>query len=376
MTDRDPIDDLRGASRLAVDATRGVTSIVEEMHRTIATPAVLGRSLDDALRVLLAPVYGAVRGVTSLVGVGLDAALRPLSGTLPAGDRRDLVAAINGVIGDHLVSTGNPLAIDMTLRAACAPDRNGKRVLLLVHGSCMSDRGWFRRGHDHGAALARDLGVAPLYLSYNSGLHISTNGQRLATLLEEAQVIAEADELSILGHSMGGLVARSACAFAERTGHAWRNKLHKLVCLGSPHHGAALERGGNLLQMAVGVSRYSAPLARLGTIRSAGVTDLRYGNVLDEDWQGRDRFDHGGDERTPLPLPEGVTSCALAGSIAATPRDRTPGDGMVSIESALGRHRYPERTLAFCHETIAHGTHHLDLLSRQEVYATLRNWLE
>jgi len=375
VTRRDPIDDLRGATRLAVDATRGVTSIVEKMQRTIAAPAVLGRPLDDVHRVLVAPVYAAVRGVTSLVGLGLDAALRPLSGTLPAGDRRDLVAAVNGVLGDYLVATGNPLAIDMTLRAASAPERTGKRVLLLVHGSCMSDRGWLRHGHDHGAALARDLGYTPLYVSYNSGLHISTNGQRLAALLEESQAIADADELSILGHSMGGLVARSACAFAEGAGYAWRNKLQKLVCVGSPHHGAALERGGNLLQLAVGVSRYSAPLARLGTIRSAGVTDLRYGNVLDADWQGRDRFAHGGDERTPLPLPEGVTSYALAGSIAATPRDRAPGDGMVSIESALGRHRDPERTLAFSHETIAHGTHHLDLLSREEVYATLRDWL-
>lgn len=376
MTERDPIDDLRGASRLAVDATRGVTSIVEEMHRTIAVPAVLGRSLDDAHRAMVAPVYGAVRGVTSLVGFSLDAALRPLSGTLPPGDRRDLVAAVNGVVGDHLASTGNPLALEMTLRAASPGEGAGKRLLLLVPGLCMSDRGWTRHGHDHGAALGRDLGVAPLYLSYNSGLHISTNGQRLALLLEEAQAVADAEELLILGHSMGGLVARSACDFAERAGHAWRSKLGKLVCLGSPHHGTALERGGNLLQVAVGVSRYSAPLARLGMLRSAGVTDLRYGNVLDADWQGRDRFAHSGDERTPLPLPEGVTTYALAASTARTPGDRAPGDGLVSIDSALGRHPDPDRALAFSHETIAHGTHHLDLLSSREVYATLREWLE
>ncbi len=336
MTERDPIDQLRGASQLAVDATRGVTTLVEEMHRTIAAPAVLGRPLEDAHRVLVAPIYGAVRGVTGLVGLGLDAALRRLSGSLPPGDPGDIVAAVNGVLGDYLAATGNPLALEMTLRPANPSERSGKRVLLLLHGSCMSDRGWTRRGHDHGAALARDLGYTPLYLSYNSGLHISTNGHQLSALLEEAEAVAGADELAILGHSMGGLVARSACATAERTGHAWRSKLRKLVCVGSPHHGAALERGGNLLQLAVGGSRYSAPLARLGTIRSAGVTDLRYGNVLDADWQGRDRFAHAGDERTPLPLPEGVTSYALAGSTTAGPRGRLSGDGLVSVDSALG----------------------------------------
>jgi pimeloyl-ACP methyl ester carboxylesterase len=350
------IHPLRGATRLVIDATRGVTSIVEEMHRAIGGGW------------LAAPVYLAIRGVTSLVGVGIDSALAPLQPLLPEAEARDLIAALNGVLGDYLAATENPLALPMTLRPS---QPAGKRVLVLVHGSCMSDRGWLRNGHDHGAELARELGYSAVYVSYNSGLHISENGRALAALLESV----DADELAILGHSMGGLVARSACRAAEEANLSWRARLKTLVCVGSPHHGAALERGGNLLQLAVGVSRYSAPLARLGNIRSAGVTDLRYGNVTDADWQGRDRFAHGGDPRKPLPLPDGVACYALAGSSAPGPRPRPPGDGLVSVDSALGRHRDPARTLAFTGTSIAYATGHLALLSSAEVYATIRDWL-
>jgi hypothetical protein len=47
------------------------------------------------------------------------------------------------------------------------------------------------------------------------------------------------------------------------------------------------------------------------------------------------------------------------------------------VDSALGRHRKPELTLAFpeTHRWIGFGMGHLDLLHRPEVYATLRQWL-
>jgi pimeloyl-ACP methyl ester carboxylesterase len=255
----------------------------------------------------------------------------------------------------------------------------GRKLVVLVHGSCQNDRQWLRLGHDHGAALARDLGYTPIYVLYNSGLHVSTNGHALAALLEElvAEWPAPLDELVLLGHSMGGLVARSACHSAEANGHAWRRKLGTLVCLGSPHHGAVLERGGNWVDVLLGVSRYSAPLARLGKIRSAGVTDLRFGNVLDEHWHGRDRFAHGRDARTPLALPDGIACYAIAATTAPRAGDKLPGDGLVSVASALGRHARPELTLAFpeSHQSIAFGTGHLGLLDRPEVYAPLRQWL-
>jgi triacylglycerol esterase/lipase EstA (alpha/beta hydrolase family) len=180
----------------------------------------------------------------------------------------------------------------------------GERLLVLMHGSSMGEGAWQRKGHDHGRALATDAGFMPLYLRYNSGLHISKNGCGFAALLEQlvAAFPRPIDEIVLLAHSMGGLIARSACVIGEAEGHAWRQKLHTLVTLGTPHHGAPFERGGNWIDILLGVSRYSAPLASLGKLRSACVTDLRYGNVLDTDWQGRARFANSGDTRSPLSL--------------------------------------------------------------------------
>ncbi len=388
-------DDLRGASRLAVEATRGVTEVVEAMHRTIASgPDILGRPLAGPARVVTAVVYGTIKGVTGLVGAGLDAALAQLSPLLgesePGPERAAVLAALNGVLGDYLAETGNPLAIEMRLCHRGRPltldrpslgeavPRTG-RILVLVHGSSMNEAQWMRAGHDHGAALARSLGYVPVYVRYNSGLHISSNGRGLSAMLENLveHWPVPVEELSIVGHSMGGLVARSACHLAEDSGYRWRAGLRSLVCVGSPHHGALLERSGNLLEVLLGASRYSAPLARLGRLRSAGVTDMRFGNVLDEHWEGHDRFALRRDVRRQLELPAGVRCYAIAASLSRGTGGKLRGDGLVSVDSALGRHRAPARSLGFPdgHRWIAFDTGHLDLLSSSQVFETMRGWL-
>jgi pimeloyl-ACP methyl ester carboxylesterase len=393
---RSTSDDLRGASRLAIEAICGVTSLVEAMHRTIGGgPETLGRPLAGVTRILTAPVYASVREVASAVGAGLDLALArfvPLLDRYPPGREREVVlAALNGVLGDYLVESGNSLAIEMRLRhggAALDLERDSlratfpdvrRRLLVLVHGSSMNDLQWTRRGHNHGLALAADLGMTPLYLHYNSGLHVSTNGRTLATLLEQLVGAwpVPLDEVFIVAHSMGGLVARSACHAGEAAGHKWRALLRALVTLGSPHHGAPLERGGNWIDVLLGMNRYSAPLAALGKIRSAGVTDMRFGNVLDEHWQGRDRFEPGTDVRTPLPLPASVACFAIAATTTGAPGERLAGDGLVPVDSALGRHRVPALTLGFPagNVWIGYGMNHRDLLSRADVYASIRDWL-
>jgi pimeloyl-ACP methyl ester carboxylesterase len=390
-------DDLRAASRLVVDATTRVTEVVEAMHTTIAGgPAILGKPLSGPVRLINGLVYGHIRGVTRLVGKGIELALAPLAPLLgestPGPEREAVVAALNGVLGDYLAETGNPLAIEMRLRQRGHPleleaqalreafPQAGGRLLVLLHGSSMSDLQWNWRGHDHGAALARDLGYTPLYLHYNSGLHVSTNGRELDGLLERLVSAwpVPVEALVLLGHSMGGLVARSACHCAEaRKGSVWRRTLSKLVFLGTPHHGAPLERGGNWVEVLLGVSRYSAPLARLGKLRSAGVTDLRFGNVLDEHWVGRDRFAMGGDQRAEVSLPAGVDCYAIAGTTSPEGESPPSGDGLVPVDSALGRHDASHLTLGLpgSHVWIAHGTGHMALLSSPEVYAKLRSWL-
>ncbi len=384
---RNHVDDLRGASRLAIDATQGVTALVEEMHRTIAGgPDVLGRPLVGPAAALLAPIYGGIRAVTTLIGHGIDGALGQLAPVLgeraPAAEHEALLAVLNGVLGDYLQETGNPLAITMRLRQGGQPlagalQDASRKLLVLVHGSCMNDLQWNRRGHDHGAALAQELGFTPVYLHYNTGLHVSTNGESFAALLEQLVTERPIDELVIVAHSMGGLVARSACWFGEVAGHAWRSKLTKLVCLGTPHDGAPLERGGNWIDVLLEVSRYSAPLARLGKIRSAGVTDLRFGNVRREDWEGRDRFAHAEDARVSLALPAGVKCHAIAGLRGVETSGEAGTDGLVPIGSALGRSEAPERELGFAESArwIAYETAHLDLLDSPQVYAKLLEWL-
>ena len=256
-------EQLRAASRLAIQATTGITSLIEQMHRTIAGgPAVLGSPLRRPANSITGVIYQTIRGVTKLVGSGIDGALLqlgPMLGESVPGPQREFVrAALNGVLGDFLAATKNPLAIQMALRVdglALPLSRAGlkkrfvepgRRLIVMVHGSSLSDLQWARKGHDHGAALERDLGgCTAIYVHYNSGLHVSENGAQLSKLLEKligAWPVPVRD-LTLVGHSMGGLVARSACHAGEAANNRWRVKLKSLVCIGTPHHGAPLERG-------------------------------------------------------------------------------------------------------------------------------------
>ena len=184
------------------------------------------------------------------------------------------------------------------------------------------------------------------------------------------------EEVVLLAHSMG-LVCRSACHQAEREGLAWRRRLGRMIFLGTPHHGAPAERAGNWVNVVLAAAPFTGPLSRLPRIRSAGVTDLRHGNLLDEDWRGRDRFRAGPDERRPVPLPRGVKCHAIAASLARDGSAPPRGDGLVPRDSALGRHPDRARDLRFpaSRRWIAYGAGHLDLLDRPDVYERIRRWI-
>jgi pimeloyl-ACP methyl ester carboxylesterase len=393
------VGDLRGLTRLGFDATVGVTDLVEQMHRTIGDWALpLGRPRGTRTRGITCAVYGTVRGTTRLIGRGADASLRllePRARVARLSPKREAALAIvNGVWGDHLEATGNALAIPMSLRIdgrrieltaaglkAALPHAGG-RIAVLLHGLCMNDLQWRRNGHHHGAMLARELGYTVLALHYSSGLHISDNGERFAALLE--QLIAHwpvpVEELVLVGHSMGGMVARSACHIAESRQLGWLARLTRLVCMGAPHHGAVLERGGHRIDSVLGLSPYTAPFARLRKARSAGITDLRYGNIRRGDWAGRHPYDQKHDDRTPTPLPAGVEVYLLAATTAAEPRGlrhAVVGDGLVTLASAWGEHRDKALALAVpaSHKRLITRASHWDLLSRPEAADLLRRWL-
>ena len=395
--------DLRGAARLATDATAGLTDLVEAMHERIARlPGFGTQALDGRTGGITGLVYKTIRGVTRVVGGSVEALLGLLAPALapaeanatPSVEREAVIAALNGVLGDYLAATANPLATAMAFRRegraltletgalkASLPTA-GPRLLLLLHGLCMNDLQWQREGHDHGAALARECGYTPVYLHYNSGLHVSINGHALAQQLELllAAWPVPLERVVLLGHSMGGLLARSAMHSGAQAGQRWPARIDDLVCLGTPHHGAPLERAGNWVDLLLGATSYAAPFARLGKLRSAGITDLRHGNLTDEDWVGRDRFARHADRRQVVPLPEATRCYAMAASIGEKTgdlKDRLLGDGLVPLDSALGRHKNPEHTLDFPEhrQWVGYGMNHLDLLNRPEVFAQLREWL-
>ena len=310
-------------------------------------------------------------------------------------EREAFLAALNGVMGDRLATDASPFATPMTLRhrgekidfSSMPPKaQTTGKILLLVHGLCMNDLQWRRQTgrqiFDHGENLERALGYTPVYLRYNSGLHISLNGRKLSLLLEKLtdHWPVPIEELAVVAHSMGGLVIRSAAHYAAQEALTWPSSLKKIVFLGTPHHGAPLEKAGNWVDIILGSTPYSAPFAKLGQLRSAGITDLRYGHVLDEDWQGHERFQRMPDNRIIVPLPEGV-ACFTVAAITATKRsslaDRLIGDGLVPPDSALGRHKDPERNLLFEDDSqlVVFGAHHIELLNSPEVGRQVVTWL-
>lgn len=381
-------DELREAVRLAVEATLGVTNTVQQMHHAIGGgPAILGKPLEGIVKLISAPAYAGVKLVTQLVGAGLDAVLAQLDPVLgPASDspEQDLVvAALNGVVGDVLAARGSTLAMRTELRregktVPPLPATVSGRVLVLVHGSSANELCWARKGHHHGAALERDLGFTWVAARYNSGKHVSTNGHELADALQKLIDAwpVPVTELVIVAHSMGGLVTRAACLSAEARGLSWRTKLKSFITLGTPHQGAPLERMGNLVNTLLGISRYSAPLEQLAHLRSAGVTDLRFGLTKDEEWQSVDRFANESDPRSQIALPANITCFAIAATTSKELTSSSLGDGLVPIDSALGRHAKPELTLAFTGHHVFTGLSHLDLLNDAGVYAQLREWLQ
>ncbi|HEU5296623.1 MAG TPA: alpha/beta hydrolase [Burkholderiaceae bacterium] len=394
--------DLRGAARLTTEAVAALVSLVEAMHARIASlPRLPGSAAapdDERTRGLTGLVYETVRGVTRVVGGSAEALFGWLGPALtapdprqpPRAEREAVVAALNGLLGDHLAATANPLAIAMTFRQAgreLVPERfamrahlatASPRLVVLLHGLCMNDLQWQRAGHDHGAALARELGYTPVYLHYNSGLSVSTNGRILAQLMERLYDSwpVPIERLVMIGHSMGGLVARSAIHHGmqiQRGQLRWPTRVNDLVCLGTPHQGAPLEGAGHGIELLLGAAPYAAPLARLGKVRSAGIRDLRLGNVV----SGR-VADDGIHAQQQVSLPDASRCYAVAASLGSSTdqlKSKLLGDGLVPVASALGRHGAPDRRLAFADEAVVHETGHLDLLSSAEVFGLLRQWL-
>ncbi len=284
------------------------------------------------------------------------------------------LAVLNGAIGDYLARTNNGLAIAATLMhggralvlerealAAAFPSA-GSKLVVLVHGLMSTEDFWRQaEGGDYGTQFARDLGYTPLYLRYNTGLAIADNGAALERMLGELVRAwpVEIAELLLLGHSMGGLVIRSACHVGRETDAAWLGRVRRCIYVGTPHRGAPLERVGRLVAKVLQAvdDPYTRLSADLANLRSQGIQDL-------------------GDPRHPVPLLTSIEHLLIAGTISREPwLAALFGDAMVSVASATDRARgEPDHpTTAF---EVFPGFDHVALARRPEVYECMRSWCE
>jgi pimeloyl-ACP methyl ester carboxylesterase len=397
-------DEAVALARLGFDEIRGFTESVGTMERDIAARTFrlvpLGTPIKLVHDAIAGGVVGALGGAVGAAGRGAGAlvALRPQpERALSATPRGELgISVLNGLVGDRLEREGSPLAQPMAVRVdglPVAPQREelaaafpaaSPRLVVFLHGLMESERGWrlgAREGReDYGTRLVRDLGVTPVSVRYNSGRHISENGRALAELLGAVvdQWPVGVEEVALVGHSMGGLVCRSACHLAALDGAPWVQRVRKVVSLGSPHMGAPLERVVHYA--AFGLSRL--PETRmLGTFlrrRSAGIRDLRQGSLVDADWRDRDPEALRAEACEEVPLLEGATHCFVSATVtrsARHPLGRIIGDTLVLVPSAGGESR--TRKLGFEAEYGLHvgGTHHVALLNHPVVYDKLVAWL-
>ncbi|UTV28849.1 GPI inositol-deacylase [Photobacterium atrarenae] len=309
---------------------------------------------------------------------------------LPPVQSEMVIATLNGAIGDYLAQRNSRFLQPMLLRdqhqtlnlepgqldqqlARCT-----ERIVVCVHGWCMNDVQWKRKEHDHGRSLSQ-YGYTPVYLRYNTGLHISENGENFARMLEAlvASWPCRVKELVIIGHSMGGLVTRSACYYAEQHQLNWLSTLHTFITLGSPHNGAPLAKLACWIDDRIADTPYLKMLTRLSEIRSSGTKDLSQGHIRHTDWQPL--AEPALPQERP-PLPQGVACYAIASCLGQNLDDEKNlrlGDGLVPVASALGAagDNYAALNYPSQHQWVAGGINHIDLLIHPHIAKKVQQWV-
>ena len=306
------------------------------------------------------------------------------------------IGALNGVLGDYLARTNNGLAFDMDLVVDGEPlavDRASltgvhpsasSRIVVLIHGVGCTEHVWrFDDGSDYGSMLERHLDFTPYYVRFNSGLSIPDNGARLDALLEsliDAHPV-DVEEILLLGFSMGGLVARSACHVASLEKHRWVERVRRAIYVGTPHLGAPLERAGRVLTrlLAAIPDPYTRLAAEIGELRSDGIKDLGDADLRHEDRARRVRRFAVRDARHPVPLLPSIRHHLVAGSIVEDARlSLFFGDPMVPLPSATDGACATLDTLALPPQNVKvlRGVGHMALARHPEVWSQIRAWME
>jgi pimeloyl-ACP methyl ester carboxylesterase len=332
------------------------------------------------------------------VRAGAQAAGAATPADSPSIDRshagRIAVGALNGAFGDTLVRRRNTLALGMTVRRRgrdveltragvrrAFPDA-GPKLAVFVHGLCETDEAWNlgqSRHVPYGFRLDVELGYTPLYVRYNTGRHVSENGREFAMLLDRVADAwpTEIHEIVLIGHSMGGLVARSGCHYGPDC--QWCTKVRHVFTLGSPHKGAPLEQAANAASYALAQLPETRMLAKALNIRSSGIKDLRYGYLVDECWLEEDCDAFLQNTARDIPFLHSANHYFVCATVSHEPDalvGRLIGDLLV-LQASAWAHEGETQRLRFPIEHYQHlgGANHFDLLNHPAIYAQIRRWL-
>jgi pimeloyl-ACP methyl ester carboxylesterase len=399
--------EVRALGEVAAEGVTVLHDIVQGMHTGIASRVFA--SVGPAARpveVVHNAIAQAVYAVVGTAGQRVPEAVGALAATRFDGDTpldqtpavAEAIAALNGIYGDELAARGNALATTMGVRvngrsvdptpavlAEAFPDATN-RIVVFVHGLCQTESSWRRPPRPsveapdprpYGARLREDLGFTPVDVRYNTGLHISTNGHALDDLLAaltDSWPVPVAD-IALVGHSMGGLVVRSACHYGVEEGRDWTQRVRQVVCLGSPHLGADLEKGVNAASWALARLRETRALAQFLNLRSDGIKDLRFGACLDDDWAEADPDEFLRDRCAEVPFLPHASYHFVATSAAPRAVGLVMGDHLVRPSSASGRGRNRRIPFEPDNGLVMSGLHHFDLLNHPDIYDRLVNWV-
>jgi hypothetical protein len=405
--------ELVAAGDLAAEGAGGLAGHVREWHegisqRVFESLELAGRaypplgamssSIRAAHDAIAAAAYAAAaRAGSSVVRAAARAAAARHPDDAPALDEspagRLALGALSGVLGDRLELERSALAVPMSVRrrglpvalersalAAAFPGAT-PRLAVFAHGLCETEDAWLmyaRRFPPYGKRLRDELGFTPVYVRYNTGRHISDNGRELARLLDRLldEWPVEVAEIALIGHSMGGLVARSACHYGA--GREAIARVRHVFSLGTPHRGAQLERLAHAAGAAMCRLPETRPVASALRVRSAGIKDLYHGYLVDEDWEDYDPQAFLVHEARRIPFLQTADHYFVAATVTRDPEaplGRAVGDLLVSRASAWAQR--PFERVRFPVDHYAHVGHanHFELLGHPAVADQLVRWL-
>jgi pimeloyl-ACP methyl ester carboxylesterase len=309
-------------------------------------------------------------------------------------DSHHLVPIINGLQGDSLSDNGHPAVVKMSFRhnsRDIEPEKipeilnmgiESGQWIILVHGLMNDETIWKSGPKDlivrMGTFFEDQKRANVIYLRYNTGRHISQNGRDLSSLIEELIEIHgnKIKDLVLTGHSMGGLVIRSACYYAGILKHSWVQKLKTVFLIGVPNEGSYLAKIAYMTQYFLRKidPSQNQSIAKFFDLRSNGIKDLSFGFLVDEDWQNPAYENEKVISATRVYPIEGVNYHLIAATMTEKKNKSKLavlfGDGLVEKKSALSQLFKDKQAKSGQVEfKLFEGENHLSLLESKLVHS-------